>query len=316
MEEEERRRPGPAPVDERLDVSSELFDPLLALYSPRTPLPFPGARCFNNLSEYESFVQRGGPRSRGPPRPRKQRGPPPPDPARLERLKRLVVPKEGEEEGPPRGGRKKRTPKNVLTRMPVHKGSPLGELYRCVQDQIKIHVHIRTFKGLRGVCAGFLVAFDKFWNMALRDVDETYRKPILGKAFFHERQLTLTQLFDRLRVQESGPDAGDESQASLSQPEAEKETKLSVPQAEPVCERTTCEDKMQRQLGRESEMPHDCERTKPRVTAGPELRPSERSSIPGGKDKKPPKDYQRVFTRHMKQVFIRGENVLLVHIAQ
>lgn len=49
----------------------------------------------------------------------------------------------------------------------VHEGSPLGELHRCVRDGIRINVHIRTFKGLRGVCTGFLVAFDKFWNMVI-----------------------------------------------------------------------------------------------------------------------------------------------------
>ncbi len=48
---------------------------------------------------------------------------------------------------------------------PVCAGSPLGELYRCVQERIRVKVHIRTFKGLRGMCSGFVVAFDKFWNM-------------------------------------------------------------------------------------------------------------------------------------------------------
>lgn len=47
----------------------------------------------------------------------------------------------------------------------VHEGSPLGELHRCIREGVKVNVHIRTFKGLRGVCTGFLVAFDKFWNM-------------------------------------------------------------------------------------------------------------------------------------------------------
>jgi len=41
----------------------------------------------------------------------------------------------------------------------------LGELYRCVEERIRVRVHIRTFKGLRGVCLGFVVAFDKFWNL-------------------------------------------------------------------------------------------------------------------------------------------------------
>lgn len=52
--------------------------------------------------------------------------------------------------------------------IPVHEGSPLGELHRCIREGVKVNVHIRTFKGLRGVCTGFLVAFDKFWNMVMK----------------------------------------------------------------------------------------------------------------------------------------------------
>ncbi|XP_029439260.1 U7 snRNA-associated Sm-like protein LSm11 isoform X1 [Rhinatrema bivittatum] len=310
MEEEERQGAGVvAAAASSLDVSSELFDPLLALYSPCTPIPFPNVRCFNNLAEYESFLQRGGLRARGAPssrkasKLRKHRGPPPPDPARIERLKQLMVTREGEGEGAPREPRRKRIPKNVLTRMPLNKGSPLGELYRCVRDRIKINVHIRTFKGLRGVCAGFLVAFDKFWNMALTDVDETYRKPVLGKAFFHEPQLTLTRLFDRLKIQESRLQAGDESQASLRRPVAAEEVK---PSAESQQGRATGEGKGP--AGDHEEAPQG-------TSAATACKPSEGSSIPGGKVKEPRVDYQQVFTRHMKQVFIRGENVLLVHLA-
>lgn len=50
----------------------------------------------------------------------------------------------------------------------VHEGSPLGELNRCVQYRLRVKVHIRSFKGLRGVCTGFVVAFDKFWNLVKR----------------------------------------------------------------------------------------------------------------------------------------------------
>lgn len=37
---------------------------------------------------------------------------------------------------------------------------------------------------------------------------------------------------------------------------------------------------------------------------------------PVKKKRKPKADYQQVFTRHINQIFIRGENVLLVHLAQ
>lgn len=33
------------------------------------------------------------------------------------------------------------------------------------------------------------------------------------------------------------------------------------------------------------------------------------------KKRRPKVDYQQVFTRHINQIFIRGENVLLVHLA-
>ncbi|KAM4675426.1 U7 snRNA-associated Sm-like protein LSm11 isoform 2-T2 [Discoglossus pictus] len=209
MAEEDEASPGSS-----LDVSSEHFDPLLALYSPQTPLPYPGVRCFNNLAEYESFLRTGGrsrPRgARGTQRGGRKGRKPEPDPERIERLKKLMLPEE--ERDTPARPRKNRTPKNVLTRMPLHAGSPLGELNRCVQDRLRIKVHIRTFKGLRGVCSGFIVAFDKFWNMAMVDVDETYRKPVLGKAYYNEPHLTLTRLFDRLKLQESGSQPSTELQ--------------------------------------------------------------------------------------------------------
>ncbi|XP_029439261.1 U7 snRNA-associated Sm-like protein LSm11 isoform X2 [Rhinatrema bivittatum] len=293
MEEEERQGAGVvAAAASSLDVSSELFDPLLALYSPCTPIPFPNVRCFNNLAEYESFLQRGGLRARGAPssrkasKLRKHRGPPPPDPARIERLKQLMVTREGEGEGAPREPRRKRIPKNVLTRMP------------------------REYRGIVLIgfwypepCSEEIIQKSPWSKKALTDVDETYRKPVLGKAFFHEPQLTLTRLFDRLKIQESRLQAGDESQASLRRPVAAEEVK---PSAESQQGRATGEGKGP--AGDHEEAPQG-------TSAATACKPSEGSSIPGGKVKEPRVDYQQVFTRHMKQVFIRGENVLLVHLA-
>ncbi|XP_077105914.1 U7 snRNA-associated Sm-like protein LSm11 [Ranitomeya variabilis] len=254
-----------------LDVTSDSFDPLLALYSTDTPLPFPDVRCFNNLAEYESFLQRGGrPRSRSQ-KPEKKGRKPAPDPERVQRLKKLMLPVEGgaEQSRAPRRGR--RPPRNVLTRMALLEGSPVGRLYRCVQERLRVHVHTRTFRGLRGVCSGFIVAFDKCWNLAMVDVDETYRRPVLGRAFYSEPQLTLPRLMARLRLQEDRPAETGRKETPDCQP-GRKET--------PDC-----------QPGRK-ETP-DCQ--------------------PGRKEKP---DYQRVYTRHIHQVFIRGESVLLVHVPE
>lgn len=152
MEERElewgARSPGagsPArPPSPRLDVHSDRFDPLLALYAPRLPpIPYPNAPCFNNVAAYETFLRtgcRGGrgrargadpapgaPVAAGPSsRTRRRRDAPAPDPERIERLRRLmVVKKEGDEadrESRRAPGRGRRAPRNVLTRMPCESG--------------------------------------------------------------------------------------------------------------------------------------------------------------------------------------------------
>lgn len=109
---------------DKIDVCSERFDPLLALYSPSVSVPFPKIKCFNNVSEYESFLKGG--RGRAKPenvekkRLKARRGVA--DPERIERLKMLMVnnpvaqPEEGESSTAPRSRRQK-PHKNVLTRM-------------------------------------------------------------------------------------------------------------------------------------------------------------------------------------------------------
>ncbi|XP_065411225.1 U7 snRNA-associated Sm-like protein LSm11 [Chrysemys picta bellii] len=322
--------PGRSPSPSRLDVSSARFDPLLALYSARTPLPFPGAPCFNNLAEYESF-QRGLRRPaarRGPPAARSaRRRPPAADPERLQRLRSLMVPRDPEREAAARGrAGPRRAPRNVLTRMPLHEGSPLGELHRCVRDGVKVNVHIRTFKGLRGVCTGFLVAFDKFWNMALTDVDETYRKPVLGKAFYSEPQLTLTRLFDRLKLQESLIKKGADSRIAAEALALTNESKTfgrkagsGRGRAEDECgmqkflsgaeEKKTTNDNLHLAGRNKADLPSRTAQTEGTSAGGANAKGQPR------KKRRPKVDYQQVFTRHINQIFIRGENVLLVHLA-
>ncbi|CAI5766841.1 Sm domain-containing protein [Podarcis lilfordi] len=322
-----------SPSPGRLDVSSPRFDPLLALYSERTPLPYPAAPHFNNLAEYESF-QRGLLRAPGRQRGAAGRGSrpagtrarsrgarAPADPERIQRLRSLMVAKEPERDEAERARqqRGRRAPRNVLTRMPVHEGSPLGELHRCVRDGVKVNVHVRTFKGLRGVCSGFLVAFDKFWNMALTDVDETYRKPVLGKAFYVEPQLTLTRLFDRLKLQES----------LVKKDVSKMAADLPALPCDPRTLRWKSESGRRRSEERGAKKRSSKERTRssslPR-TYGKEIELSGRISQTEGtsaggtrgrsrKKRRPKVDYQQVFTRHINQIFIRGENVLLVHLA-
>ncbi|XP_040201008.1 U7 snRNA-associated Sm-like protein LSm11 isoform X1 [Rana temporaria] len=292
--------------DSCLDVSSNSFDPLLALYSSRTPLPFPEVRCFNNLAEYESFLQGGGrgrgrARAAGTKKTGKKGRKPAPDPDRVERLKKLMVIKPEEEDRPPR--RRRKPPKNVLTRMPLHEYGPLGMLYRCVQERLKVNVHIRTFKGLRGVCSGFVVAFDKFWNMAMVDVDETYRKPVFGKAFYNEPQLTLTRLFDRLKLQESELQSSTKTQSAVEKTPGISLPHHKAPYGQSKDRRTSVQDPSRSAQGRSTAVQ---DQGQPGISGD---KPKLRTRWPKEKI-----DYQKVYKRHIKQLFVRGESIVLVHL--
>ncbi|XP_026214430.1 U7 snRNA-associated Sm-like protein LSm11 [Anabas testudineus] len=283
---------------DKLDVCSDKFDPLKALYSPTVTLPFPNIKCFNNVSEYESFLKGG--RGRAKPenvekrRLKATRGVA--DPERIERLKRLMVknpvPEAEEGESSGRRRRRQRPVKNVLTRMSLCKGSPMGELFRCVEERIRVKVHIRTFKGLRGVCSGFVVAFDKFWNMAMVDVDETYREPLLGQALYHEKALTITRLFDKLKLQDSSE--GDKSAKKHKTPRSTQTSGSSHPASGSGSSKP-------------ESTPSDADETKQ------DQRASQEAQAPEAAQKKGSQRYGMVRTRHVNQLFIRGENVILVN---
>ncbi|XP_056132479.1 U7 snRNA-associated Sm-like protein LSm11 [Lampris incognitus] len=305
----------------KLDVCSESFDPLLALYSPTVHLPHPNIKCFNNVAQYESFLKGGRGRAKPENVEKRQRealkGVV--DPKRIERLKKLMVRNVSQEaeEGEPSGvsrRRKQKTHKNVLTRMPLCKGSPLGELHRCVEERIRVKVHIRTFKGLRGVCSGFVVAFDKFWNMAMVDVDETYREPLLGEAYYHEKALTVSQLFEKLKLQDS-PESGEQARThkpkgKTSVPQLTTTTSLS-PHPPPVSKKRDNKDK-----NRDSRTDPSLSRNAAGVQ---EVEHRDFLKSYGSKSgqeaqKKSSHPYGKVHIRHINQLFIRGENVLLVNI--
>ncbi|CAM9465638.1 unnamed protein product [Lampetra planeri] len=285
-----------------VDLISPNFDPQAALYSRDVTLPYPNVRCFHNIAEFASFTMgRGRGRGRGDTPGQSggqaaaattgkgkgragRRSRPAPDPERVERLKKLMVndgrrkkkkndedddeeDEEDAEKGPGRGKKLR----NVLTWMSKLEHGPLGGLYRCVKNRLPISVHVRTFRGLRGVCKGYLLAFDKFWNMALADVDEVYRKPLLGQAFYSEPRLTVNELFKNLSLQSKAREA--------------------VAAAGQDCDSSSLKTE-QRQ--RQQDDPESDERKK-------------RQKRPGRRE-----EMDRVYRRHINQLFIRGDSVILV----
>lgn len=66
---------------------------------------------------------------------------------------------------------------------PEQLDGPLGLLARSLREKTKVLVVTRHKNGVRGVCTGLLAAFDRHFNLVLRDVDERYA--ILTKSAQH-----------------------------------------------------------------------------------------------------------------------------------
>jgi len=71
----------------------------------------------------------------------------------------------------------RKRPNNVLTWMEKQTQGPMSVLQKCVENQTRVKVLTRKLNGVRGTCTGILIAFDKHWNLAMADVDETYSRP-------------------------------------------------------------------------------------------------------------------------------------------
>jgi len=46
-----------------------------------------------------------------------------------------------------------------------YQSGALAILCRCVSERLKIKVWTRNYSYVRGICVGYLVAFDKHWNL-------------------------------------------------------------------------------------------------------------------------------------------------------
>ncbi|GCB60601.1 hypothetical protein scyTo_0011166, partial [Scyliorhinus torazame] len=172
---------------------------------------------------------------------------------------------------------------------------PLGELYRCVQDRIRINVHIRTFKGLRGVCSGFLVTFDKFWNMLFdrlklqeRSTDEESGATTLKQTGCLSKRFEGAKggLGDSKNLSCVFKTESIEATSETLKPSAQSET-VDLDQSKRKAEQTSLELRTPME-----EKPKQKKKARPRV------------------------DYQQVSQRHVKQLFIRGENILLISLMQ
>ncbi|XP_063446466.1 U7 snRNA-associated Sm-like protein LSm11 [Mytilus trossulus] len=165
-------------IPEELDLTSPNLNPLKALYSENVYLPHKNPTTFNNLAEYENVVIKGNVTSnRG-----RGRGKKVPKATRTTTIKPPAVTEgvntqESDENTAKMLARRKKMNRNVLTRMSEIDEGPLTILKKAVEKQHRIKVWTRSAVTWRGYCKAYLIAFDKHFNLALMDVDETYRIP-------------------------------------------------------------------------------------------------------------------------------------------
>ncbi|ESO82028.1 hypothetical protein LOTGIDRAFT_170438 [Lottia gigantea] len=179
-----KSKPGPS-----LDVTSVEFNPLEALYSPECIIPHPQVRVFKNVYEYERLTSSDenatDPESVQDELKRKQPG---------TTKTKTGGPSQFRKEGAAPKGMKESTQtesdnskkefkkpfvlRNILTRMEKEElAGPLSLLQQCLMKKHNVRVWTRSAVNIRGVCRGYIVAFDKHYNLAMIDVDEVYKNP-------------------------------------------------------------------------------------------------------------------------------------------
>lgn len=86
--------------------------------------------------------------------------------------------------------RKIKQRRTVMKRMSEigRSGGPLSRIALFCYRKCRVKVYIRSAASVRGHCEGYIVAFDKHWNLVMDDVDEVWTRknkykslPIIGK---------------------------------------------------------------------------------------------------------------------------------------
>ncbi len=162
--------------DEELDFSSSKFDAFKALYSPRLKVG-KGATLYDNVDKLVA-VREGRVANRGGRGEKSKKQREEEESHRQAPLQRQFLPSQQMVQG-----ERKEAP-NLLKYMKRQEGEkgPMSRLAQLTRDGSGVQVCTRGLLGERGRCRGFLMAFDKHWNLALSDVDETFVRRRRGKS--------------------------------------------------------------------------------------------------------------------------------------
>jgi len=189
-----------------IEPTSEQFDPLLALKSTTTSDS--NVKVYDNVAVFEANLKRKDAAETPQVSRRKEKS--------FSQRKRIAAEVKNrdvsklkemmelrkrmdEESGKKTEHLKKSTSKekkhfNLFTVMDKLSVGPLSLLYHITKDHLRCCVYTRHFDGLRGVLVGFILAFDRFLNLAMVDVDETFVIAPRGHVTDHQKKLSVSQL--------------------------------------------------------------------------------------------------------------------------
>lgn len=168
----------PPEIDPELDMRSEQFNPLKALYAQRAPRLVEHARVYDNLAQFEPIFRREfcrHPKPAEPPVHKKSTG--------ATSSKQLRAPADGvptarrftaEQQPIAARPRSNRHTRNILSRMTdATKLQGPRQMLRIWREQrTLVKVSTRNEKGVDGHVIGYIEAFDKHWNLVVSSAQQ------------------------------------------------------------------------------------------------------------------------------------------------
>lgn len=183
--------------DEELDMASEKFNPLKALYSKKNRVPL-NAKKFDNLSIFASRLKTAGntfdsdlekaTTSRKSKKDETKREEVDEEKYHVTSAGRIFLKEQGKWSqvrlklllinyfsAPIHRGPKAKYNRNILHRMDNFRG-PTSLLNKFKVNKTRVKIYIRKQHGIRGHVTGFIEAFDKHFNIALVDCIEVWKR--------------------------------------------------------------------------------------------------------------------------------------------
>ncbi|CAG9800004.1 unnamed protein product [Chironomus riparius] len=165
--------------DDELDITSEHFNPLKALYSNEMKLPVKNVKRLDNLAVFLSRLKNAENKidSELTKQPTTSKKAVPK--TETDEDEKYHITKAGrkflKEQAPVHRGKKAKFKRDLIVRMENSKG-PLALLHKFVSNKRKVKVYVRKEHGIRGYIIGQLAFFDKHYNLALIDCTETWKR--------------------------------------------------------------------------------------------------------------------------------------------